>query len=59
MDHLPIYSVDLIKLLDTSYNNTFPLITDTDREIWIKVGQRTLIDKLKSLLEETIDGSDL
>lgn len=59
MDHLPIYSVDLIKLLDKSYPNTYPLITDTEREIWYKAGQRSLVNKLISLLEETQDGSDI
>ncbi len=55
MDHLPLYSIDLIKLLDKSYPNTCPLLTDTDREIWFKSGQRYLVDKLISLLEETQD----
>lgn len=56
MDHLPIYSIDLIKELDKYYPNTYPLLTDTDREIWYKAGQRSLINKLLSLLEETQDG---
>lgn len=52
MDHLPTYSVDLIKDLDKLYPHKYPLLTDTDREIWYKAGQRSLIDKLLSIIEE-------
>ena len=55
MDQLPTYSIDLIKELDTSYPHRYPLLTDTDREIWFKAGQRSLIDKLLGLIEEESD----
>lgn len=55
MDHLPTYSVDLIKELDTSYPHRHPLLTDTDRDIWFKCGQRSLVDKLLALIEQETD----
>lgn len=52
MDHLPSYSIDLIKELDKLYPPTYPLLTDTDREIWFKAGIRSLIDKLIVLTKD-------
>lgn len=46
MEQLPIYSIDLIKALDKIYPLTTPSLTDTEREIFYKAGQRALIDKL-------------
>lgn len=56
MDHLPTYSIDLIKALDKSYPPRHPLLTDTDRDIWYKAGQRSLIDKLLSIIETEVEG---
>lgn len=52
MDYLPTYSIDLIKELDKLYPPTYPLLTDTEREIWFKAGKRSLIETLINLIEE-------
>ena len=52
MDNIPTYSIDLIKELDKLYPPTYPLLTDTDREIWYKAGIRSLIDKLIVLTKD-------
>lgn len=52
MEQLPTYSVDLIKELNKLYPITTPLLTDTDREIFYKAGQRALIDKLIVLTKD-------
>lgn len=55
MEQIPTYSIDLIKALDKLYPPRHPLLTDTDRDIWYKAGQRSLIDKLLSVIEEEVD----
>lgn len=52
MEQLPTYSIDLIKELDKLYPPSYPLLTDTDREIWFKAGIRSLIDKLIVLTKD-------
>ena len=52
MEHLPTYSIDLIKELDKLYPPLHPSLTDTDREIWYKAGIRSLIDKLIVLTKD-------
>lgn len=52
MDQIPTYSVDLIKELDKLYPHRYPLLTDSEREIFYKAGQRSLIDKLLSIITE-------
>jgi hypothetical protein len=51
MDSLPIYTSDLIDLLDKLYPPKCPSISDLDREIWVYKGKRELIDTLKVLLK--------
>lgn len=43
----PAVSLALITHLETSFPNCVPDRKDTDREIWIKVGQQDVIKKLR------------
>lgn len=56
MDNIPTYSIDLIKELDKQYPHRCPLITDTDREIFYKAGQRSLVDKLLAFIKNEDEG---
>jgi hypothetical protein len=47
-DHVPIYSVDLIAQLDKTYPAKCPDPSQTEREIWIYVGKRQLVESLLS-----------
>jgi hypothetical protein len=51
-DIYPNFSRDFLEFLDEIYPNRVPSITMTDREIWIKVGQRSVVDYLKSIKDE-------
>jgi hypothetical protein len=48
---LPHESVDLIKLLDQLYPERCPNKMDSEREIWMKVGERRLVNRLLRILE--------
>lgn len=52
MEKLPTFSVDLIKQLDQEYPHRCPSLTDSDRLIWFKAGQRSVVDKLLALKAE-------
>jgi hypothetical protein len=52
MDKIPAYSVDLIKELDTAYPNKHPNLDDSERMVWFKAGQRSVVNKLLQLLDE-------
>jgi hypothetical protein len=52
MEKLPAYSYDLIKQLDKEIPNATPQVTDSEREVWIRVGKRMLIDHLLSAMDE-------
>lgn len=56
MDQIPTYSVDLIKALDKQYPHRYPLLSETDREIWFKAGQRSLVDKLLAFITDDSEG---
>lgn len=55
MEKLPVLSVDLIKELDKEYPDRWPRLSESEREIWFKAGQRSVVDKLLSLLKEAED----
>ena len=44
---LPALSKSLIEKLDKLFPDKCPLLTDSDREIWYKVGQRSVINYLQ------------
>lgn len=49
MDHLPESSFDLIKELDKLFPERSPSLTDSEREVWAKAGERRVIQFLLSL----------
>lgn len=51
MQSFPLLSRDLIKKLDEAYPLRLPDPKDTDRMVWIKVGQRMVVDQLVHLLK--------
>lgn len=58
MDKLPIFSVDLIDELDKEYPNRWPSLNESDREIWFKAGQRSVVDKLIALKREAEENGE-
>lgn len=46
MNKLPVYTVDLIDMLDEMYPEQSANPKDSEREIWIKVGKRELVRAL-------------
>ena len=51
---LPALSQELINKLDKLFPDKCPLLTDTDREIWFKVGQRSVINYLQQTYDEQL-----
>jgi hypothetical protein len=51
---LPSLSKSLIEKLDKLFPDKCPLLTDTDREIWFKVGQRSVINYLQQTYDEQL-----
>ena len=51
---LPALSKDLIDKLDKLYPDKCPLLTDDDRMIWFKVGQRSVINYLQQIYDEQL-----
>jgi len=52
---LPALSQDLINKLDKLFPDKCPLLTDTDREIWFKVGQRSVINYLQQTYDDQLE----
>ena len=52
---LPALSKSLIDKLDKLFPDKCPLLTDTDREIWFKVGQRSVINYLQQTYDEQLE----
>lgn len=52
MEKLPPFSVDLIEELDKEYPDRWPRLNESDREIWFKAGQRSVVDMLLALKAE-------
>jgi len=51
---LPALSKDLIDKLDKLYPDKCPLLTDDDRMVWFKVGQRSVINYLRQIYDEQL-----
>ena len=51
---LPTLSKDLIDKLDKLYPDKCPLLTDDDRMVWFKVGQRRVINYLQQIYDEQL-----
>ena len=43
---LPIISDEMIDALSVAFPNRCPDLSDTDREVWYKAGQRAVVDYL-------------
>lgn len=54
---LPVYSVDLIKELDAVYPERCPDLSLSDREIWVRAGQRSVVRFLLSLIKDNAEAS--
>jgi hypothetical protein len=50
---LPLFSEELIEQLEKENPPYTPDIQDSERKIWIKVGERRLVEQLKQRLEKT------
>jgi hypothetical protein len=59
MEKLPAFAYDLVMALNEQYPNADPLVTDTDREVWMRVGKRHLVLNLLSLINSAQDGDGL
>ena len=53
------YSTDLIEDLDKVFPRKHPSLSDTDREIWYKAGQRSVVDLLQSSIEHGEEDTEL
>ena len=51
---LPALSKDLIDKLDKLYPDKCPLLTDGERMVWYKSGQRSVINYLKNIYDEQL-----
>ena len=51
---LPALSQELINKLDKLFPHKCPLLTDEDRVIWYKSGQRHVIDYLQQIYDEQL-----
>ena len=51
---LPALSKSLIEKLDKLFPDKCPLLTDTDRDIWLKVGQRKVVEFLIQQYDEQL-----
>tara|TARA_S200002703_G_scaffold145784_1_gene140360 strand:- start:399 stop:602 length:204 start_codon:yes stop_codon:yes gene_type:complete len=49
---LPDLSKDLLDALNKRFPSRCPELTDTEREIWIKVGQRKVVEFLEDVYDE-------
>lgn len=56
---IPTYAIDLIEELDKSYPNKHPNLSDSEREVWFKAGQRSVVDTLKSIAEDQQEEGEL
>ena len=51
---LPALSKDLIDKLDKLYPDKCPLLTDDDRMVWFKVGQRSVSNYVQQIYDEQL-----
>lgn len=52
---MPATAAELIELLDQKYPHRCANPGDTEREIWMKVGKRQLVDELMTSLNNKTD----
>lgn len=52
---LPALSQELINKLDKLFPDKCPLLTDSDREVWYKVGQRSVINYLQQTYDDQLE----
>ena len=52
---LPALSQELINKLDKLFPDKCPLLTDTEREVWYKVGQRSVINYLQQTYDDQLE----
>ena len=52
---LPALSQDLINKLDKLFPDKCPLLTDPEREVWYKVGQRSVINYLQQTYDDQLE----
>jgi len=55
MKTLPHTAFDLVRELDTDYPERSPDSKDTERELWMKAGERRLVRGLLARVEYTED----
>jgi len=53
------YSLDLIEELDKAYPHKHPSLSDSDREVWFKAGQRSVVDNLLSRVQDQQEEGEL
>ena len=53
------YSIDLIEDLDKAFPHRHPNLTDSEREVWYKAGQRSVVDLLQSSIEHGEEDDEL
>ena len=56
---IPTYAIDLIEELNKSYPNKHPNLSDTEREVWFKAGQRSVVDALLSIAQDQQEEGEL
>ena len=56
---IPTYAIDLIEELNKSYPNKHPNLSDTEREVWFKAGQRSVVDNLLSIVQDQQEEGEL
>lgn len=52
---LPLYSVDLIKQLDKDIPHETPSLSEPERAIFYRAGQRDLVDRLLILSQQSVE----
>ena len=52
MEKLPVFSVDLIKELDKEFPESSPEPSHTDREIWMRAGERRIVRMLLARVKQ-------
>lgn len=52
MNKLPVIPKDLLDVLDAKFPEKCPEVNWSDREIWIKVGQRSVVRHLLKIYEQ-------
>jgi hypothetical protein len=49
---IPIYSTDLVKMLDQMYPPRPPNPQHSDKEIWMRAGERRLVERLIETIKQ-------